>query len=52
MWSNRIYAGAFEYNSTSMKVLKKNGYQREGIFKDAVLKNDKVYDEHRFFLTK
>ena len=46
---NRVYAGVFEYNITSMKVLEKNGYKKEGIFKNAILKNDKVYDEHRFF---
>ena len=46
---NRIYTGVFEYNIVSMKVLEKNGFQKEGIFKNAVLKNDKVYDEHRFY---
>ena len=47
---NRIYTGVFEYNTASMKVLEKNGYEREGIFKNAILKNDKVYDEHRFYI--
>ena len=46
---NRIYAGVFEYNIASMKALEKNGYKKEGIFKNAILKNDKVCDEHRFF---
>lgn len=46
---NRIYTGVFEYNEASMKVLEKNGYQKEGIFKNAILKNDKICDEHRFF---
>ena len=46
---NRIYTGVLEYNVASMKVLEKNGFQKEGIFKNAVLKNDKVYDEHRFY---
>lgn len=45
----RIYAGVFEYNMASMKVLEKNGYEKEGIFKKAIFKNDKVCDEHRFF---
>ena len=49
---NRIYAGVFDYNITSMKVLKKNGYEKEGVFKNAILKNDKFYDEHRFFKLK
>ena len=43
---NRIFGGVFEYNITSMKVLEKNGYEKEGIFKNAIVKNNKVYDEH------
>ena len=46
---NRIYTGVFEYNLASMKVLEKNGYEKEGIFKNAILKNEKICDEHRFF---
>ena len=46
---NRIFSGVFEYNIASMKVLEKNGYEKEGIFKNAILKNNKVYDEHRFY---
>ncbi|MGH1387787.1 GNAT family N-acetyltransferase [Kordia sp.] len=46
---NRIYAGVFEYNIASMKVLEKNGFKKEGIFKNAILKNEKFYDEHRFY---
>lgn len=46
---NRIYTGVFDYNIASMKVLAKNGYKKEGIFKNAIFKNDKVYDEHRFY---
>lgn len=44
----RIYAGVFEYNVASMKVLEKNGFQKEGISKKAVLKNREVWDEHRY----
>ncbi len=46
---NRIFAGVFEYNIASMSVLEKNGYKKEGIFKNAILKNDKICDEHRFY---
>jgi len=46
---NRIYAGVFEYNVASMKVLEKNGFEKEGIFRNAILKNNQVYDEHRYF---
>jgi RimJ/RimL family protein N-acetyltransferase len=46
---NRIYAGVFQYNSASMKVLEKNGYKKEGLFKNAISKNGKVCDEHRYY---
>ncbi|MGI9542083.1 MAG: GNAT family N-acetyltransferase [Cyclobacteriaceae bacterium] len=45
----RIYAGIFEYNITSMHVLEKNGYKKEGVFKKAIWKNGKIYDEHRYY---
>jgi len=44
----RIYAGVFEYNLASMKVLEKNGFVKEGICRKAVLKNDKFWDEHLY----
>ena len=44
----RIFAGAFEYNVGSMKVLERNGFEKEGIAKKAVLKNEKFWDEHRY----
>lgn len=48
----RIHTGVFEYNIGSMRVLEKNGYRREGIFEKSVVKNGKVWDEHRFAKTK
>lgn len=48
----RIFASVFEYNIASMKALEKNGFLREGILKKAVLKNNKLYDEHRFYRLK
>ncbi len=44
----RIYAGIFEFNSASIKVLEKNGYQQEGIFRQSVTKNGQIYDEYRY----
>jgi RimJ/RimL family protein N-acetyltransferase len=44
----RIFAGAFEYNVGSMRVLETNGFEKEGIAKKAVLKNEKFWDEHRY----
>ncbi|WP_299683573.1 GNAT family protein [uncultured Dokdonia sp.] len=46
---HRIYAGIFDYNKASVKVLKKNGFEQEGIFKKAVFKNEKLHDEYRFY---
>jgi [ribosomal protein S5]-alanine N-acetyltransferase len=45
---NRIYAGVFSHNIASMRVLEKCGFEREGIFKNAVIKNNVILDEHRF----
>ena len=44
----RVYAGVFEYNKASSKVLEKCGFEREGILKKAVVKNDKLYEEFRY----
>ncbi|MEO5995870.1 MAG: GNAT family protein [Chitinophagaceae bacterium] len=48
----RIYAGVFEFNIRSMRVLEKSGFQKDGIFRKAVIKNDKIWDEHRYSITK
>ena len=48
----RIHTGVFEYNIGSMKVLEKNGYKNEGVFEKAILKNGKLWNEHRFSKTK
>ncbi len=48
----RIYAGVFDFNIESMKVLEKNGFKKEGIFKNAVLKNERICDEHRYYKLK
>lgn len=45
----RIHASIFEYNAGSMRVLEKNGYEKEGVFKKAIIKNDKIWDAHRYF---
>ena len=44
----RIHTGVFAYNISSMKVLTKNGYSKDGVFKNSILKNGQIYDEHRF----
>jgi len=44
----RIHTGVFEYNIGSMKVLTKNGYTKDGVFRKSILKNGQIFDEHRF----
>jgi RimJ/RimL family protein N-acetyltransferase len=44
----RIYTGIFEYNKSSMRVLEKCGYNKEGIFQKSIIKNGKIWDEHRY----
>ncbi len=44
----RIHTGVFEFNLASQRVLEKCGYQKEGVFRKAVLKNGKLYDEIRY----
>ncbi|MDH7447423.1 GNAT family N-acetyltransferase [Aquimarina sp. 2201CG14-23] len=46
----RIYAGVFEHNIASMKTLEKNGYKKEGISQKALIKNDRILDEHRYYI--
>ncbi len=45
----RIYAGVFEFNIASMKVLEKNVFLKEGVFRKAIFKNGKIFDEHRYY---
>ncbi|MBT8282374.1 MAG: GNAT family N-acetyltransferase [Muriicola sp.] len=48
----RIFAAVFDFNLASMRALEKNGYAKEGIFRNAVIKNGQVYDEHRYAKVK
>jgi RimJ/RimL family protein N-acetyltransferase len=44
----RIYSGVFEMNPASMRVLEKNGFQKDCIFKKSIIKNNVIMDEHRY----
>lgn len=44
----RLYAGVFETNPASMRVLEKAGYHPEAIHRKAIIKNGEVLDEHLF----
>ena len=48
----RIHTGVFEYNPSSMRVLEKNGYVRDGIFRKSVTKMGKVWDEFRYSIIR
>ena len=45
---NRLFAGVFSNNAASIRVLEKCGYLHEGTHKDAVWKNQRFLDEHRY----
>ncbi len=45
---NRIYAGVFEYNLASMRVLAKAGFHQEAILKKSLVKEKQLFDEHIF----
>ena len=44
--TNRVFAEVFEHNKASMKALEKNGFHLESIRKKAVIKNNKIIDDH------
>lgn len=48
----RIYSCVFEFNSASRKVLEKTGFTLDAIFKNAVIKNDKIANECRYSFIK
>ncbi len=41
----RVFAGVFEYNDASKKVLEKCGFELEGIKRKALFKKGNIYDE-------
>lgn len=44
----RIHTGVFDYNEASMRVLEKCGFEKDGVFKKAVIKNGNILDEVRY----
>ena len=48
----RLQAGVLSKNPASMHVLEKAGYVKEGIFKNAIVKNNEVMDEHVYAICK
>lgn len=48
----RLYAGIFDWNPASMRVLEKAGFQKECVFEDAIFKDGRLLSEHRYSLLK
>lgn len=44
----RVHTGVFEYNKASMRVLEKCGFEKEAVFKNALTKDGKLYNEVRY----
>lgn len=44
----RIYAGVFDFNKASQRVMEKAGFKMEGIFEKSVIKNGLICDEYRY----
>ncbi|MFN4145752.1 MAG: GNAT family N-acetyltransferase [Runella sp.] len=44
----RLYAGVFEYNKASMRVLEKAGFTLEAILKKASCKENQLYDDYLY----
>lgn len=44
----KVFAGIFEFNQHSMRVLEKCGFKLEGILKKSIIKNDRIWDEYRY----
>jgi RimJ/RimL family protein N-acetyltransferase len=45
----RIFAGIFDYNIASQRVLEKNGFQLECIAEKSIIKDGKLFNEYRYF---
>ena len=48
----KLYAPVFSHNPASIRVLEKAGFVREGILRQAAIKNGKVIDLHYYGLVK
>lgn len=48
----RVYAYIFSFNTASMRVLEKCGFQAEAVLKDSIIKEGIIYDEHLYSIRK
>lgn len=49
---HRVYAYIFEYNTASMRVLEKAGFEKEAIIKSSIIKEGQIFDEHLYSIRK
>jgi RimJ/RimL family protein N-acetyltransferase len=42
----RVYAYVFEYNTASMQVLEKVGFEKDAVIKSSIIKEGQIFDEH------
>lgn len=47
---NRIFAGIFEYNKPSMRILEKAGFELECVHRKSLYKQNQFYDEYIYVL--
>ena len=45
---NCIFAGLYNFNKASIRVLEKNGFVHEGVLQKAVFKNGAFHDKWRY----
>ena len=48
----RLEAGVFEWNQASMRVLKKAGFEREGVLRQSVRKDGQFLDRVMYAITR
>ena len=48
----RLFAGVFEFNEASMRVLEKVGFKKESVIRKAAIKNGHIIDLHYYSLIK
>ncbi|WP_183308266.1 GNAT family N-acetyltransferase [Dysgonomonas hofstadii] len=48
----RVYTNIYEYNTGSMKVLEKVGFEKEAVIKSSVIKEGKIIDEYLYSIRK
>ena len=45
---SRVYASVYDYNTASMRVLEKSGFEKDAVIKSSVIKEGKMHDEHLY----